>query len=64
MVDEIDEGRSYRASPVKVDQVGAVHLKSQESAPDQVGEGVGRIATYRTEIGYALRGVTHWSEET
>ena len=41
MVDEVDEGRSYRASPVKVDQVGAVHLKSQESA-DQVGEGVGR----------------------
>ena len=41
MVDEVDEGRSYRSSPVKVDQVGAVHLKPQESA-DHVSGGVGK----------------------
>jgi hypothetical protein len=37
VVDEIYEGRSYRTSSIKIDQIGAMHLTSQESA-DQVDE--------------------------
>jgi hypothetical protein len=59
MVDEIDEGCFDRISFVKIDQVSAMRLKSQESA-DQAGKDTGEgCVTHGTEIGCRFRGVAH-----
>ena len=55
----MDEGHLDRISFVKINQVGDMRLKSQESA-DRTGENAGEgCVTHGTKVGYHFRGVAH-----
>ena len=59
MVDEIDEGHFDRISFVKINQIGGMRLKSQESA-DRAGENADEgCVTHGTKVGCRFRGVAH-----